>query len=359
MRIKKIVSPFIAVAAFGLFILASSLFGQGRYANVYSRAQVNEFVRQLEQSSDQFHTDFRREVSNSDLSNSTRRTYNNYADQFENAVDKLRRRFDSSDSWWQSRNEVRDMISNSQNLNTTMNSASFRRRIERQWNRLRDDINKLADTYDLPGLNGGGWNGGPGYPDGSGIPPIGGGDRDQIAPPSWARGTFYGTAPNGTRVILTISNNGRVTANVGGPIAYGSFTRGNYLNMGDSISRVTQQRDGFVTTRVDNGERIVYSRDEYGSGGPSIPPGGGGNQISPPSWARGTFYGTAPNGTNIVLTIYANGNVSANIGGSMFNGRFTEGNYLDMGDSLSQVTRQGNGFLTTRTDNGERIYYRR
>src|SRR5262249_10500872 len=110
MRNKKIRSLFVVGAAISLCILAGSLWGEGRYANVYSRTQVEEFVRQLEESSDQFRNDFRHEVSNSSLSNSTKRTYNNYADQFENAVDKLRRRFDSSDSWWQSRNEVRDMI---------------------------------------------------------------------------------------------------------------------------------------------------------------------------------------------------------------------------------------------------------
>jgi hypothetical protein len=354
---KRIISSFVAVLAVSLGIFAGAALGQGRYANVYSKAQVDDFVQQLEQSSNQFRTDFRNEVNSSDLSSSTKRTYNNYAAQFENSVDRLRQRFNSSSSWWESRNEVRSMISSSQNINTTMNSASFRRRIERQWNRLRNDINKLADTYDLPGLNGGGWTGGPGYPGGPGIPPVGG-DGNQISPPSWARGTFYGTAPNGTRIILMIDNNGQVSANVGGPMAYGSFTRGNYLNMGDSISRVTREGDGFATTRVDNGERIVYSRRGYGSGGGiDGGVGGGGSQISPPSWARGTFYGTAPNGTNIVLTIYANGNVSANIGGAMFNGRFTSGNYLDMGDSISQVTQQRNGILTTRTDNGERIYY--
>ena len=35
-----------------------------------------------------------------------------------------------------------------------MNSLPFRRNLERQWTKMRNDLNKLADTYDLPGLNG-------------------------------------------------------------------------------------------------------------------------------------------------------------------------------------------------------------
>ena len=191
-------------------------------------------------------------------------------------------------------------------------------------------------------VTGGGWN--PGNP----------GDEQQVSPPAWARGTFYGTAPNGTRIILTINNNGSVTANIGGSMNYGSFVRGNMMRMNEALSRVNRQGNGFVTIRTDNGERIVYTRDDFGG-----TPGNPGEQVSPPNWARGTFRGRAPNGTRIVLTISSNGNVTANIGGSMNYGSFLRGNYLRMNEALSRVTRTGNGFTTTRTDNGEVIYYTR
>ena len=70
--------------------------GQGRYASVYSRSQVDGFIAQLEQSSDEFRNDFRREVDNSNLNGSTKRQYKRDAEQFENAVDVLRRRFNSA-----------------------------------------------------------------------------------------------------------------------------------------------------------------------------------------------------------------------------------------------------------------------
>ncbi|CAN5510100.1 hypothetical protein BH10ACI3_BH10ACI3_11100 [soil metagenome] len=178
----------------------------------------------------------------------------------------------------------------------------------------------------------------------------------QVSPPTWARGTFYGTAPNGTQITLTILNNGVVTANIGGTLQSGSYTRGDMLNMGDSVSRVARAGNGFTTTRTDNGERIVYSKNVWNGGGTGT---GNGNQVSPPSWARGTFFGTAPNGTQITLTISNNGAVTANIGGTLHPGSYTKGDMLNMGDSISQVARSGDGFTTTRIDNGERIYYTR
>src|SRR5215203_3720030 len=227
----KIISTLlILVGAVGATTVA---FGQGRYANTYSKAQVDTFVQQLESSSNAFRTDFRREINNSNLDSSTRRTYNNYASQFENAVDRLRNRFNSNNSWWGSRNEVRNLITNSQNINTAMNNASFRRNIERQWNRLRDDVNKLADTFDLPGLNGGGWNGNNGsYPQNGGnvyVPSSGRGRTS--TPPTWSQGTFYGMAPNGSQITLTIARNGQVTADIGGSMSYGTYNRG-ILTMG-------------------------------------------------------------------------------------------------------------------------------
>jgi hypothetical protein len=344
MNKRKILSISILLVCLATGSMAA--FGQGRYANVYSRAQVDGFVRQLENSSDTFYNNFRREVDNSGLNSSTRRTYNSYATQFENAVDRLRSRFDSNDSWWESRNEVQNMISNSRNLNTTMNNASFRRRIEGEWNRLRNDINRLADTYDLPGLNGGGWTGGPWVPPGGGG---GGGSR----PPSWAQGTFYGTAPNGSQIVLTISNNGQATANINGAVSYGNYNRG-ILTMGYNTGRVNRIANGIQTVSTTNGETINYSRTGWSGGGGGGPIGG-----RPPSWAVGSFVGSNPiDGSPIYMTVQSNGSVTVTMGSSQSYGNMS-GNTLQIGGNTGRVYRDGNGFRTVSTTDGQTIYYRR
>ena len=339
--IYSMIAVMICVVA-GTF----SGFAQGRYVSVYSRNQVDGFVRQLEESSNAFYNDFRNEVNNSGLNNSTRRQYLGYAEQFENAVDRLRSRFNSNNSWWQSRNEVRTMISNSQNLNSTMNNATFRRRLERQWNRLRNDVDKLADTYDLPGLNGGGWNGG-GW-NGGGGNPGGGGTR----PPAWAQGTFYGVAPNGAQIALTIDRNGNATAVIDGSTSYGSYNRGT-LMMGYNSARLVRSGNGFQTVSNSDGETINYSRTGWdgGNGGPR-----GGN---PPSWAIGSFVGRSPiDGSLIYMNVERNGNVTVTMGGSQSYGSMNE-ELLTMGSSSARVYRDGNGFRTVSTGDGQTINYRR
>lgn len=126
--------------------------------------------------------------------------------------------------------------------------------------------------------------------------------------------------------------------------------------MGGSIANVTRSGNG-CDYSVDNGERIVYGRSSWG-GGNDDGDKGNGTQVRPPSWARGTFFGTAPNGIQITLTIDADGRVSARSARGRVYSSFTAGNYLNMG-TLARVTRNGNGITTTRTDNGERIDYRR
>lgn len=195
-----------------------------------------------------------------------------------------------------------------------------------------------------------GWNNN--YPDyGSG---------GQVSPPSWARGTFYGTGPGGEQITLTINNNGNVTANVNGGMNYGTFTRGNYLNLGGFTSSVTRNGNGITTTSTNNGERINYSRNSWNSGNNNNSGGwNGGNEGSrPPSWARGSFYGTAPNGTQIQLTINDGGSVTATIGGSPNYGTYSNGTLIINGQT-SRLERSGEGFVTVSNANGERIYYSR
>lgn len=97
---------------------------------------------------------------------------------------------------------------------------------------------------------------------------------DRVTPPSWAQGTFYGTGPNGEQITLTINRNGSANAVISGTRYSGAFTRGNFLNIAGGRSRVTNERRGIATTRIDNGERIEYSRSGFGSGS-----GGGGNKV--------------------------------------------------------------------------------
>ncbi|MBK7934826.1 MAG: hypothetical protein KA956_01885 [Pyrinomonadaceae bacterium] len=179
----------------------------------------------------------------------------------------------------------------------------------------------------------------------------------QVNPPSWAKGTFYATGPRGEQITLTISNNGSVTANVNGGMSYGSFTRGNYITIGGSTSSVVRNGGGIATISTSDGQRIDYSKNSWGNINNNNNNNNAGGQISPPSWARGTFYGRGPGGEQITLTIGNNGSVTANVNGGMSYGSFTRGNYITIGGSTSSVVRNGGGIATVSTSDGQRIDY--
>lgn len=78
-------------------------------------------------------------------------------------------------------------------------------------------------------------------------------------PPSWAVGTFYGAAPNGTQIALTIASHGLASANIGG-VSHSGRVAGTTLTIGLASSTIEQTAAGIRTTRPDNGEIIEYSR---------------------------------------------------------------------------------------------------
>ncbi len=348
---------FFAIAA---IVMPMSANAQLRYQNQYSKAQVGQTISRLESSSSTFRNDFDRAMDNSNLNNtSTEDRYNKDVKNYADSLTSLRREFNRNNSWWQVRNNVQGVIGQATTVNTWMNNLNFRRNIERQWNQMRNDLNTLADTFDLQGLEGGGWNGGNNGGGWNGGNNGGGwnGNGQTSNPPNWARGTFYGTAPDGSQITLTLSNNGQVTAMINGSPSYGTYYR-NSININGARARVTQQGNGLRTTRNDNGEVINYFRDGFGNnngGGWN----GGNNNNRPSSWAVGSFTAQNPqNGGTIYLTVSNDGKVTVNMGGNMSYGSLN-GNTLNMNGATATVSKNGNGIRTTRNDNGERINYRR
>ena len=242
------------------------------------------------------------------------------------------------------------MLSNVRPVNTMMNTISFRRNLERQWTSLRNNINTVADTYDLPGLNGGGWNGGN---NGGGW--NGGNNGNNGNVPSWAIGTFYGRNPQtGGTITLVINRNGSVSAGVDGGPAYGNIS-GTTLNMSGNTARVTQINNG-IRTRGTNGEVIDYYRANGNGNGND---GNWGGNV--PTWAVGTFYARNPQtGGRITMTIQQNGQVYVDLGNNGGTAYGTVyGTTLTVNNATATISCRGNGVRTVRTDNGERIDYTR
>ncbi len=337
----------ITLIAVSVLMSASIASAQGRYANVYSRTDVDNFIRSLEASSDTFSRDFQ---SAGGTSASERRI----VERFENAVDRLRRTFNSNNTWWNSRNDVQGMMGEARQVNVLMNNDRFARRLERQWRELRRDINKLADTYDLPDLAGqrAGTGGGGVFNPGD---PWGGWQNTgpMSRPPAWAQGTFRATGY--ANIIMNIDATGRISLNNNGQMYYGRYNRGQmFLN--NDVSTVQRSGQGISTYNRSSGITTHYVREGY------VPPGGVGGgdwdgpTSNPPNWAVGTFYAT--NGSNIQMTINSNGRVTVYNMGQTYTGRYYNGQ-IHLNNDVSTVSRNGRGIRTYNQSNGVTTEYRR
>ncbi len=212
-------------------------------------------------------------------------------------------------------------------------------------------------------ISGGNQGGGPGWGNQPGGPGWGNPQGGAVRPPNWAEGTFYGVAPNGSQISLTIAPNGSVTANVNGGMSYGIFTRGNFLNIGGATSRVTRQGNGILTTSTSDGERIAYQRTSGGNnpgwGGNNPGPGWGGGNNNPPNWAIGRFRASNPQGGTITMIITNDGNVTVNMGGGATAYGTLRGTMLTIDGNTAQLQQDRNGFRTVSTSDGQTIVYRR
>ena len=349
---------WVAIAVLSMGAL-SQLMAQGRYTSQYSRNDVNNIIQRLEESSNTFRTDFRNEMDRSPINGTSQEDrYNQMVASYENSLDRLRQRFNRGESWWQSRNEVQRVVADAQQVNNMMNSIQFRRNLERQWNRMRNDLNKLADTFDMPGLNGGGWNGGNsgGYPGGYPTDYPGGGYGGRTSrPPSWAVGTFYSmNSPD--NIMLTINENGSVSVVNNGQTYYGGYL-GNRITVNNDTSDLRQTRNGIQTYNRSTGQTTNYSRNGGINPGGGYPGGYPGGSVStPPSWAQGTFYST--NGTQVTMTIGRDGRISLYTNGQTYYGTYYQ-NTMTLNGDVSDVTQTRNGIRTFNRSAGVTTDYRR
>ena len=134
--------------------LATDASARGRVrARVHSRAEVEATIRRAENASDVFRKQMDDKLDKSALDGTkTEDNVNHQAKELENALDRLRRRFDKTDTWRETRREVQDVLLEARDVNRIMEAGRWRAVLEAEWTRLRRELNSLAGHYDLPPL---------------------------------------------------------------------------------------------------------------------------------------------------------------------------------------------------------------
>ncbi|MBA2647184.1 MAG: hypothetical protein H0U81_10325, partial [Pyrinomonadaceae bacterium] len=121
------------------------------YRKKYNKKQVDNIIRQLESSSNDFRRNFDRALDRSRIDGTEREdNFNSRVRRFEESLNTLRGEFNRRDDWWESRNNVQQMLEAARPVSVMMNNRRLGGNLESQWRRLRRNVNKLAGTYNLP-----------------------------------------------------------------------------------------------------------------------------------------------------------------------------------------------------------------
>lgn len=148
---NRLMKSFGALAAvFMMLAMAAPGFAQWRGQSRYTRPMVDRLIRQAENHSDQFVRVFDRALDRSRLDATIREDrLNERAAELERQLNAARAELGRANSQWEIRSSVSSAIEAGRAINTVMRRRQLTPNAERQWNLLRNDLNRLATIYNL------------------------------------------------------------------------------------------------------------------------------------------------------------------------------------------------------------------
>jgi len=313
----------------------------------YSRNDVERLMRDVEQSSQDFDRDFDSWLGRSSNDPRHEDVYNRDVHDLIDALTTLRSNFNRHNDWWLARSDMQRALSAATNVNSLMSNREVRGSgLNRQWSRLRTNLNTLANAFNLPqvGTTFAGWQPYSNY---------GGNARNCTM-----TGTFRGYTNTG-ETELTISANGQATAR---SLSYNALYSGRcandvlYFDWG-SFNIVRDGRNNIATVEIGNERnrtsyrRVSGGQGDIGSNYPTYPTYPTDQYGNVPGWATGVFRGTTNNG-EVELTIAPNGVATMRSLNSneLFKGRYDNG-VLTFDWGSFNVASEGNGISTVDTRN--------
>lgn len=120
---------------------------RGRKMN---KSQVKTVINRVEDRVDNFVSNYDKSLDRSKLNGSSREDWlMKRARDLEGATDELSREFDRRDNWAENKEEVRRCLNIATDIDRNMKNYRFGKTSEANWNRVRYELNTLADIYNL------------------------------------------------------------------------------------------------------------------------------------------------------------------------------------------------------------------
>jgi hypothetical protein len=132
-------------------LVASPVFAQGRSrGKIVSKRDVERIIDRLEKSTDAFKKAVDRELDRSIIDGTRQEDrINDRVSDLENAADRLRSRFDRSDNWRETRDDVERVVDAANAITGLFERVSAYSPVRARWLVVRTDVNTLAAAYDL------------------------------------------------------------------------------------------------------------------------------------------------------------------------------------------------------------------
>lgn len=116
-----------------------------------SKAEVKTIINRVEDRVDNFVKNYDKSLDRSRLNGSSRENWlMQRARELESATDELAREFDRRDAWVENKDEVRRCLNIASDIDRNMRNYKYGAVTEGNWNRVRYELNTLADVYNLP-----------------------------------------------------------------------------------------------------------------------------------------------------------------------------------------------------------------
>jgi hypothetical protein len=116
-----------------------------------TKAQVKVVINRVEDRVDNFMKNYDKALDRSKLDGSSRENWlMDRARDLERATDELAREFDRRDAWAENKAETRQCLNIASDIDRNMKNYRFGTVTETNWNRVRYELNTLADIYNLP-----------------------------------------------------------------------------------------------------------------------------------------------------------------------------------------------------------------
>ncbi|HKX32587.1 MAG TPA: hypothetical protein VJ302_33185 [Blastocatellia bacterium] len=148
------ISGRVLIAAAVVLSTMPSAFGQiPNYGRRYNKAQVERTIKKLENDTDRLKRDLDTMLDRTavDRLPAEDRISDRIGD-LERSTNGLRQHFDRTDSWWETRNEVQQVLQDARRVNTVVNRHREYFKLRNRWTVVKQDLNSLARYYNLPTL---------------------------------------------------------------------------------------------------------------------------------------------------------------------------------------------------------------